>query len=216
MKRIKFAILFLLVIMLSGCTVNYEINIKDNKITEKINAVETNSVLFDSPNDFGMTLRESLYAFSSSDPFSEENFVVNKIENENELGFDYTREGGLLESTAISHCYLNPIITDKDDIVTINTGTEFMCYDYYENLDTIRFVFKTNHKVISNNADSVSGNSYIWNISKDSNKQIEISYYKFVVDKSFNVSYVIIPAILLLGVLIILIIKKKSRKNNEI
>ena len=104
-----------------------------------------------------------------------------------------------------------------DDVITIDTGNDFKCYEYYENLETVKVVLKTNHKVISTNADEQNGDTYIWNFSKDSNKSINVSYYKSDVKKSVNIKGIVIVLCIVsfIGIVSYFVLKK-MKKSNEI
>ena len=52
-------------------------------------------------------------------------------------GYDFsiiTSAKNLINSSAINQCYTNPHVEKRDKIVTIETGNDFNCYEYYENL----------------------------------------------------------------------------------
>jgi len=219
MKNIKIVILVFCLLFLSGCSATYEINIKDDKIIENLKVIETNKTIFDKVNDAGWTIRDSFNSFLERDEFSVEEYKVRSLENEDQLGIEYSSSASesILNSSVLNQCYTNPTLNKVDDIVTIDTGTNFDCYDLYENLDSIKIVLKTNHKIVSTNADLVDGNSYIWNITKDSNKQIVISYYDSIVSNSIDYKILILgfSVLVLFGIFIYFVIRK-FKKNNEI
>lgn len=213
MKKIIF-IFFLL--FLSGCTATYQLTLDDNKITEKLTLIETNSLLFDVKNDSGWALREIFESLTINDEFAEENYSIKSLNNDNQLGVEYysNKTKKIINSSALNQCYINPQMTESENIVKINTGSDFKCYEYYNTLDTVKVIFKTNHKVISSNADIVEGNKYIWNITKDGNKQIEISYDKTVINKN-SMTIIIISVIVVLVILSIYYFISVKRKNEN-
>lgn len=219
MKKIKYILVIICLLFLSGCTATYEINIKNDKVTEKLRLIETNTAIFDVPNDTGWTIRETFESLiNRDDEFSKSNYKVKSLNKENQLGIEYSSSNNsVLNSSILNQCYINPKVTIIDEIVTIDTGTNFKCYEYYDNLETIKIVLKTNHEVISTNADEQDGDSYIWNFTKDSNKEIKVSYYEKVVKNSIDVKNIIIPLIIvgLVG-LVAYFIFKKMKKSNEI
>lgn len=218
MKNIKIILMIFCLFILSGCSATYEINIKDDKIIENLKVIETDKSLFDKVNDTGWTIRDSFNSILQEDIFSVEEYKVKSLESEDQLGIEYSStEESLLNSSVLNQCYTNPIVNKEDDVVTIDTGSNFNCYDYYDNLDNIKIVLKTNHKIISTNADFVDGDSYIWNITKDGNKQLVISYYDSIVNNStdYKTIIIIISIIVLLGIGLYFIIRK-YKKTNEI
>ena len=154
----KILLLIIACLFLSGCTANYEITI------------------FDKTTDTGWTVRDSFNSLLDSDEFGQENYNVKSLTNDERLGVEYTSKAAssIINSSILNQCYNNPKIENNDGIITINTGSNFECYEFYDNLESVRVVFKTNHKVISTNAEEVDGDKYIWNITKNGNKQIEI------------------------------------------
>jgi len=216
MKKI---LVLICLLFLTGCTVNYEITIGDNGIKEKATLIETNKALFDVRNDSGWTLRESFNALveQAKDEFSVEDYSMKSLNSEDQLGVQYKSNdiNSLKHSFAINQCYNNPTMVENGNIITFSTGNDFKCYEYYDNLETIKIVLKTNYKVISSNAEIVDGNKYIWNITKDGNKQIEISYDKSV-NKAANfvliISIIFVVAALCFATYYIYSKKKKENK----
>ncbi len=215
MKKI---IVFICLILLTGCTATYEINIKDDKITEKLTAIETNQLIFDDRNDSGWTIRDMFDATVNSidDRFSNKNGKIKSINSDDKLGIEYTNTINSIENSSIlNQCYINPRVTVNGSEVTLDTGFNFKCYEYYENLETIKIVLKTNYKVISTNADEESNGKYIWNFTKDSNKQIKFTYDKSVTNNSTNMYLIIIVifVIIIVGITGYVIIRKNKNSN---
>lgn len=212
----KVILIFICLIFLSGCEVTYELTLNDNNITEKLTLIETNSSLFDVQNDLGWTLRETFDSLLTSDEFSDDIYSVKSLNSEGQLGVEYysSELDDIINSSAINQCYINPQMIEDENIITINTGNNFKCYEYYENLETIKVVFKTNHKVISSNADIVEDNKYIWNITKEGNKQIEISYDKTDVSTNYwPIIIICMVVILLIGIVAYYIYNKQNNEN---
>lgn len=215
MKIKKFLILLCL-LLLTGCSATYEINIKNGKITENLKLIESDKSLFDKEQQSGSTIRELFNSeLNDEDDFTTNPYDVKSINTNDTLGIEYNsiynkEIGGL---SGLNQCYKDFKVQVADGIVTIETGNNFECYDYYEFLDSVKVVIKTNHKVIDNNADEKNGNSYIWNITKDGNKNIKFSYKETANDNS---QYIVISIIIILFVIIALLFLKKRKKSNEI
>ena len=192
----KILILLSFVFLLSGCTASYEITINGNHIDEKLKIIETDKTIFDSDLGTGWTLRESLNAILEDDEFGTQDYKIKDLSNNNRLGVEYSSLSleSIINSSIINQCYKNPIVDISGDIVIINTGDDFECYDLYDNLDTIKVEFKTNHKVLSSNADEVKNGKYIWNMTRDDIKSIEISYDNSITKINF-IPYVIITLV---------------------
>ncbi len=218
MKKVKIFIIVMFLILLSGCDATYELNIKNDKITEKLTVIETDKSIFDKVNDAGWTVRDSFEAFLTGDDFADEDYKAKSLNTDDELGIEYTSSSSksVDNLSILNQCYTNYKVNINDDIVTVDTGTDFGCYEYYENLDKIKVILKTNHKVISTNADSMEDGSYIWNITKEGNKQIQISYYESIVDNSLSLKTImlIVGIIVIIGIAFVVIYNKIKNKNN--
>ena len=212
----KILIILPLILILCGCSANYEIEIKDNKIYENLTIVETNKELFDVENDSGWTMRDSFDALIYDDEFSYQDYKIESLENSERIGIKYSRRkvDSIIDSSVINQCYTNSSVITEENIVVIDTGNEFTCYEFYDTLDSIKVVFKTNHKVISTNADLEKNGSYIWNITNDGNKRIQISYDKSITKPNFIMYIVLFLIFITIGVLAYFIVKKLKRRNS--
>ncbi len=218
MKRLFIFVSLLL--LLSGCSVSYEINLVNDKIEEKLTIIENDQSLFDVENDTGWTLRQIFDSFSqdTDNEFSVENYSVKSLNDETRLGLEYKSDSSksLINSSVINQCYNKPTMFVEENVITFNTGNDFKCYEYYENLETISIVLKTNNKVLSSNADLVEDNIYTWNITKDGNKQIEISY-EIKESKEFNiVTILIIIVVAIVSIGVSFYVYKKFKNENKI
>ncbi len=212
----KIILFVLLTLIVSGCTANYEITLNGDTVKEKLTIIETDKTIFDKELDTGFTIRESFESLLDDDEFSREEYKTKSLSSEDQLGVEYTSSSAasIINSSIVNTCYSNPKVDKDGNIVTINTGSNFECYDLYDNLDTVRVVFRTNHKVISTNASSVEGDSYIWNITKDSNKEIQITYDESITKPNYILYIAIFILIVILGISIYFISKKVKNKNN--
>lgn len=199
----KCIIMLICMVFISGCSATYEIKIKDNKIEEKLTLIETNKNLFDVPNSEGWTVRQLFDSLleTNSDEFVYKEYSVKSLTDDTQLGIQYYSDDSdeIINSSAIHQCYINPIMSEEDNIVTLNTGDDFRCYEYYENLDSIKVVLKTDYKVVSSNAHSVENGKYIWNITKDGEKQILFSYDKSNM-KKYNILMITVSIISLIAI----------------
>ena len=100
----------------------------------------------------------------------------------------------------------------------ISTSAKNYCFEMYPNLESITVNLKTNHKVVSHNADQVNDNNYVWNINKNnaSQKTMQIILSEETVfTMNWGLIFVIGGVILGIG-LIYLVIKNKSINANKI
>lgn len=211
----KIILLSFILILLSGCTANYEVVIDGDKIKERLTITETDKSIFDKITDTGWTVRDSFDALLSGDEFSRQDYSIKSLNSEDQLGVKYSNDSleSLENSSVINQCFNNPSISVEDNIVYIDTG-EFECFDLYDNLDSIRIVFKTNHKVLDTNADTIENDSYIWNITKDSNKVIKISYDSSITKINYTAYVVVVLIFIVLIIGLLLVFRKVKNKNN--
>lgn len=217
--------IFILVclLFLTGCNATYEITIKDNQIKEKLTLVELDQNKFEQENDTGWTLRQIFESQIevSKDEFSMEEYTVKDLSTDNKLALEYNSNNSkysksLINSPAINQCYTNPIMRIEDDVIKFSTGSDFDCYEYYDTLDEVKIVLKTNHKVISSNAQKIEDDKYIWILTKDGEKNIEFSYEKMDVKESNLITIVGIIILILVVGFVSLYLYRKSKEENKI
>ena len=84
------------------------------------------------------------------------------------------------------------------------------------NIDEIQIKIKTNHKVLSHNADLIEGDTYIWKITDENsnNKSIQIRFSK---DQKKNILGLIILGItVIIAIIILFVLWIQRKKNNKI
>lgn len=182
LKRI---ISLLLILCLCGCSVTYEIEIKEDKVLEKGELLENKNN--DKVLNNNMTLAEeidhTIYTMKNPDVEYDKkiaNFELDKIDNNNKLGISYKNELDLntfIKSPIIYQCYDSVNITNNKNSIFINTNGNFKCFDYYKRLNDVKIVLKTDYSVVSSNYDEKDNNVYYWYINKDNYKNKSINLY---------------------------------------
>lgn len=232
MKK-KILTLILLIFMISGCSVEVNIDISDNKIKESNditvleNAIYTKEILRTSFRDYIPIYASDLIVDTVPDqPFSD---VLYYNKNTTDLGngyrfnysydFDIDKYG---DARTIKDGFRDYSYSYRNDIISLSTDNEGLIYfNDYPLLEEVTVNIKTDYLVEENNADSVNDNTYTWVFNKDSKKSIDI-----VIDTSksgdrvlgiVNVSTVITIGVVIGIVLIILVLLLiRNRKNNKI
>lgn len=232
MKK-KILTLILLIFMVSGCSVEVNLDISDNKIKESNditvleNAIYTKEILRTSFRDYIPIYASDLIVDTVPDqPFSD---VLYYNKNTTDLGngyrfnysydFDIDKYG---DARTIKDGFRDYSYSYRNDIISLSTDNEGLIYfNDYPLLEEVTVNIKTDYLVEENNADSVNGNTYTWVFNKDSKKSIDI-----VIDTSksgdrvlgiVNVSTVITIGVVIGIVLIILVLLLiRNRKNNKI
>lgn len=229
MKKILLAII---IVFLTGCSANYELEYKDNNFNESLTTFSNiNDEVYkeevDNFYDSGYLLTDYL-AQTGDMPFTDilnSYSVYNKvlINDANNYGiklfYSYDNKEELINSNIVFNMFENFNI-DDNGISLYNTKNIF---EKYLNLDNITVSFKSDKKVYDSNADEVKNNKYYWYINKDNYKykNIRINFKKseilpqtniVISDKSFKFGIYIFLIILLIGVLVIFEKVKKSNK----
>lgn len=232
MKK-KILTLILLIFMVSGCSVEVNLDISDNKIKESNditvleNAIYTKEILRTSFRDYIPIYASDLIVDTVPDqPFSD---VLYYNKNTTDLGngyrfnysydFDIDKYG---DARTIKDGFRDYSYSYRNDIISLSTDNEGLIYfNDFPLLEEVTVNIKTDYLVEENNADSVNGNTYTWVFNKDSKKSIDI-----VIDTSksgdrvlgiVNVSTVITICVVIGIVLIILVLLLiRNRKNNKI
>lgn len=181
MKKI-FIILFSF--LLVGCSANYTLTIDEDKYMETIQIIPSNteeSTMFN--NNWKIPINYDIYSETDdSDNFDEfQNIDLYEYSNNgNSIDFKYNFVfNQIINSTALKKCFNSARIIRKDNRIIISTDAASVCFGDNENFDKLDINIIINNKnVITNNADRIIGNKYIWNIDRDNylNKTINITF----------------------------------------
>lgn len=182
----KIILLLTLTFFLTGCSATYNIEIYNNQVKEDLEYVNTNSSTWDSEAQYGFTYRE-LVTTSHEYPYPAFNSAVvdeddtikldgieyyenNLISTNDRLGQSLSYHGFTLDdfsdSSIVKKCYKYFNIIEEGENIVLSTSYENKCFEEYKSLDSITINLKTNHKVVSSNADIVNGYHYTWNITE--------------------------------------------------
>lgn len=235
-------LLLLMIIFVTGCEAEYNIEISNNIILkETIIVTEDNKETFNKKNSllYNRTPNEYLetnlkwptpvYTSGEVNPYEpvklENTYYYTKtdISNYKQLGLSYSFnhiQNRYAETDIINKCY-DIKYSKNNNIISLETTSAFKCFDEYKLLEKVTINLNTTCKVNIDNSDKKENNKYTWYITKENyNKQI-----KFEVecenssknDVNQNTVLIIFVAgyIILIGS-IMLIIKMLHNKNNKI
>lgn len=226
MKNLKKIILsVLLLLFASGCDAIYNVEIYNDTCKEDVTIIEDDSNNWYDKNQYGATFKDML-----DEEYNHDNYYYSKkmISSESELGLNYKGELSLIDydtSSIVYRCYDYFTMAEKDESIVISTSNHNRCFDNYKWLDNLTINVKTNHKVISNNADNINGNTYTWELSKYDNDrpiQIELSKDEYVFNydneilKKFGTVAIVVGSITLLLILVALYFYIKNKRANKI
>jgi hypothetical protein len=175
------------IFLLSGCTLNYEINIdKNNVVNENISIVETKNKLSTYTLDAEQYVQDSLDIFKEDEKYFSYSLST-KNDNDNYYGVANRKyldlENFKNNSIIISEMFSEVIVSNNNGIITfeMNPKDNFEYFNEdsqnYALIDEVNIKVYVPYETISNNADKIEDNVYIWNIKKDENLQnIHIKY----------------------------------------
>lgn len=224
MRKIKIIILICSIFLVSGCSVEYNLTIDESTMEEDINAIFDKATESEIANRMEKIRRTSYY---NLDTRENEYYTFKKSEDENNIILNYNyiyTSNNLYKSEAASRCYYKRIVNVTEDYITIDTDDQVSCFykDGEKQIDNIIVNIKTDLPVVSNNADSIENNNYIWYINDNNytNKPISIKIKKERNEESFNFDnfslIIVVATIIILGLIIFFIIRVKHKKNNKI
>ena len=227
MKRtIKMFSILLILFLLSGCTVEYNLNFADDKLEEQINVSLIGN---DYRKDYIESLSsQKLLAISQGLEQKEYKSKFNDTGKEFTANYSYTYEiDDFNKNNVISRCYDSFALTSTNDYYLLSTGKIFKCMSVvdYKIIDSYKISITTNYKVLSSNADEVKDNTYIWYINNKNNettvsKPITIKFSKEKVEESAvkNLSMMIISLLIvvLVGGILLFAVNVKKKENNKI
>lgn len=206
--KLKKLIIFMLLFILSGCTVNYNLEIKDDNYIENIN-VKVNEEEKEIAKNQIPYIKSTIHnKIVYNSDFQENNVLYNHIYSFNEY-----------QSSAIKVYFDNFKNFEEDgDYTLILSG--FNAYNNFQQAaDLYTFTIKTDYEVVTSNADYKKGNTHIWKVnSKNYNKKKIIFQYrktKQQVDYSYYLITVLTTIVSVLILFFAILMYDKYRKNKE-
>lgn len=215
----KLLLVIVCIFMLTGCDIEYNLTIDNDSFDEKIVlSILKQDTSFENMTDY---LKNKI-------PISNERYEtkfyepsIDVHENSYDLVYDYSYDlDSFKNGFFVNNCYTDINITEDGDILNISSGKDFRCLSPDNGLiaDSAKINIKTKLEVLDNNADSVNGDTYTWNINRNNyeTKTINLKLKK-VNENNFDFSFIIYIAIpiIIFGVIFVLA-KNRIRKINKI
>ncbi len=194
----KIILLLLSLLFLSGCSVQYTLDITEDEIKENITLVSENS--FDSERIYNYayptpaflnapTMSESYEKLEGVEYYETEK-VLNSMGYYNYnmqytfLQEDYENSNVVSNSVSVFNVY------NKGRTYYIETGANIKAFSQMNGISTLQVVVNLddNLEVVSSNADLVSGNTLTWNIPSSDAKTTPISLAYKKIENSSNSS----------------------------
>ena len=215
MKRIKKIIIISFIILLSGCTAEYNLDIKDDIYSESIkitlNNMEEASIIENlSMNEQYISNTSTLDLIYDKEVEDDGEFSV--FNYKHDFSFDEYR------GTLNNKCFDNFKLQEENGIYSL-TAYGFNCLNDHESFaDTYKINIRTDYNVINNNADTVKGNVYTWNIDQKENKNKNIIFQYSKSNEKVPTDNIVIPVVICIVISILLLISIilfNTYKNNN-
>ena len=173
----KLLVLVILCLLLSGCTIEYNLDIKNATYKESVTVTGSDSLedqnYFNTLKDWSVPAFYSDITYNSESPNKADGveYYDKKINDRDfsvHLKYDF-KEEGFRDSLMAKFCYNYFYATNNDDAKTISytASMDFNCFTTYESLEKVIVKLKSNRDIINHNADKEEDGSYVWEITKD-------------------------------------------------
>lgn len=208
----KFSFFILLFLILTGCSSDYELNINNSGVDEKVhfdmskidsdNIFEIGDILQldvdgDNDNDISNHIMDTIKNGNMYTNYDLDDSFFEREVDGSKLSLIHRYENGSFETANFfNSCFGETYYAETDDYYVINGYNSFKCN--FKN--KIKISIKSDYKVISNNADFVYGNEYIWYFTKKNSEDHEL-YIQ--VSKNIKANNKFHWGLLILGLLIL-------------
>ena len=241
-NKIKRLLLLFIIILLTGCEAEYNIEINNNvNLKEIISIIETDQNIFDKKNSqlYNRTPKEyletnlkwptSVYNNGEVNPYEPIKlnntyyYTKTNISNYKQLGLRYSynhMQRKYKETNLVNKCY-DIKYSKNNNTISLETISSFKCFDEYKLLDKVTINLNSTCNVNKENSDKKEDNKYTWYITKENiDKKIEFEIEcKEITENDSKQNIVLIifmGGYILLISLFALIIKVLHNKNNKI
>ena len=204
-------------LLLTGCTINYNLEIDGDDLNETIAGSVTKEEYEVKDTDTSENLIYTLLNYDQNALYDEDSVYLRTQEdkgNKIDYNFSYKYNYNFDRSTIINNCFEYHMINETEDYYYIKLSGKFYCM-YAKKID---IKVTSNNAVLENNARKVSGNTYTWTIKDSDNVDILLNVSKKVTNtenkkaKKIN-TFQIVGAVVLVVLCAVTFILYK--KNNE-
>ena len=227
MNKLKWVIIAFVVLISSGCTVNYNLTInEDSSVNEEFIAEDSSQNVKIKTNLEG---KEAV------------NYMYNMYKRDNQdIDLHTTYENGITASGDVAYLSLEEYasnfksdifddvkVEETNGVVTLSAKQKKMLSKSGFNTpiyDKVTINIKVPFKVIDQNSDKYNGNVYTWVINQGEDlKDIKISYQKNAkkesvhIKKDLNINYGIMASAILCTIIfiVVVIVVINNKKNNR-
>lgn len=216
----KILLITVTMLFLTGCTVNYNLEIDGDNLNEVITGNVTKEEYEVKETDNGENLIYDLFNNDRDALFDEESPYLRTLEDKGKTinyNFSYLYNYNFDRSTIINTCFEYHMIDETEDYYYIKLSGRFYCM--YS--DKVNINVTSNNAVLENNATKVDGNVYSWVIKNDKDVDILLNVSKKMKHSDNNKlkvmnTFQIIGLIVLVVLCIITIFLYKKKNRNEV
>ncbi len=163
MAKVRIILLMMLILMLGGCSYEYNLEYKNNTFTEEIKLKD--AFTGDAIPRYEDIIRTGFcadydckYKYDITDPLK-----TNDIFKTESYSVKSRLPKNLKEASVINKCFSNVLYKEGSDFIIIKAFGDFYC-----NANLYKINFTTDAKVLVSNADLVKDNTYTWSkVPKD-------------------------------------------------
>lgn len=171
----KILLLSILCLLMTGCTINYNLEINEDSFKETITGNVLNEEMQLEENQTDVNIFDYLINYEQSALNNIENSLYNKTINKNTNSIDYNysftyNEKNINNSKVLNECFENFKFDNIDNKYYFIANGDFYC-NYAEE---VKINIITDYKVIVNNANKIKGNIYTWTISRNDIEDLEL------------------------------------------
>lgn len=215
----KYLIIFILLFLTCGCSINYELEINDDVYKETILIGGERSKLGLNNNNKFLEEREQIY----KNLWTKYNILNSSVNSESyyyKIKADFSNQTDFLNDSMLN------ILFNKNMISTNANGNKIYEFSYVqpnedeegainEDYESIKVYITSNKKIVNANNDEISNNRYAWIIKPHESKSI---YFEIQNENALEDTDLTLILVVILGVIFIIsaIVFNKSKKAQKI
>lgn len=210
MKKVRYIIIILLIFIVTGCNIKYNISFNETNVNENIEISGLNGNL---QND----LIDPIYYFFQGYPYD----ILSNPDSSNVkqtwLSLDDFKDNSVLFKEFIDNNSIK--INGKKVVIDLYVNDNVQSYlELYGKPENIEFSLIIPYYVSSHNATDVNGDIYTWKISNIENTHIKINFdmgkSKNFMKNIFSICTIVIVLVIIGSTIVYFV--NKNKKNNEI
>ncbi|MDD2518617.1 MAG: hypothetical protein PHI05_03540 [Bacilli bacterium] len=221
MKKIKILLILLIMIIITGCDVDYKAIVDSNyRVKETVKFIGDNKTIAEKGYNVDLYLTEQIETHENISLFKGYNFIkkIGKTDSFVTIDRQHRNLEDYSRSPVFNQLFESAAVVYDEDTVTFNTTGENYYKNFYNNddlvdpdfyVDKITIQMRFHNNIIESNADSTdeATNTLTWNVS--SSKELKKIYFKIGNDKRYDIilmDYVIENKIKFISILLTLLV----------